>query len=175
MPLGLGRRPGTQGQSNHATRFKTILRRSQQETASTIHIRREPVTVPRARPTRESRRCFGAAHSRRTHWGIGAGSAAVMLVVTRSHSRFCFSAPVQQPQRCRSGRRAQPSRQAPDPPRSSPRVSEHRRRLLLLSPWAPWESSPERPLCSSSSPGAPDGCCCPLGLRPDHTAPSPRD
>jgi hypothetical protein len=35
MPLGLGRRPGTQGQFNHPTRFKTILRRSQQETAST--------------------------------------------------------------------------------------------------------------------------------------------
>ena len=27
MPLGLGRRPGTQGQSNHPTRFKTILRK----------------------------------------------------------------------------------------------------------------------------------------------------
>jgi len=26
MPLGLGRRPGTQGQSTHRTRFKTTLR-----------------------------------------------------------------------------------------------------------------------------------------------------
>ena len=57
-----------------------------------------------------------------------------------------------------------------EPPRSPPLVSEHRRRLLPLSPWAPWESSPERPSCSSPLPGAPDGCCCPLGPQPERTA-----
>jgi uncharacterized membrane protein YbhN (UPF0104 family) len=29
------------------------------------------------------------------------------------------------------------------------------------------ESSPEQPSCSSPLPGAPDGCCCPLGQQPD--------
>ena len=55
------------------------------------------------------------------------------------------------------GRRARPPRQAPEPPRSLPRVSEHRRPLPPLSRRAPWESSPERPCCSSPLRGAPEG------------------
>jgi hypothetical protein len=39
--------------------------------------------------------------------------------------------------------------------------------LLFLSPWAPWESSPEEPFCSSRLPGAPDSCCCPLAPQPE--------
>jgi hypothetical protein len=42
--------------------------------------------------------------------------------------------------------------------------------LPPLSPWAPWESSPEQPSCSSPLPGAPDGCYCPLGPQPDRAA-----
>jgi hypothetical protein len=91
--------------------------------------------------------------------------------VTRSHSRCYFSAPVPQPQRYRSGRRAQPPRQAPEPPPSPPPVSEHHRRLPPLSPSAPWESSPEQPSCSSPLPGAPDGCSSPLGPQPEGDAP----
>jgi Lysylphosphatidylglycerol synthase TM region len=36
-----------------------------------------------------------------------------------------------------------------------------RRRLLPLSPWAPWGSSPGQQSCSSPLPGAPDGCWWP--------------
>jgi hypothetical protein len=42
-----------------------------------------------------------------------------------------------------------------------------RRRLLPLSPWAPWGSSPGQQSCSSPLPGAPDGCWCPLGPQPE--------
>jgi len=41
MPLGLGRRPDTQGQSNHPTRFQTIPRRRSTK-SWTIYARHDP-------------------------------------------------------------------------------------------------------------------------------------
>jgi hypothetical protein len=49
-------------------------------------------------------------------------------------------------------------------------VSGHRRRLRPPYPWAPWESSPEQPSCSSPLRGAPDGCCCPPAPQPEGDA-----
>ena len=140
------RLPGSRGRYACSARGRSRSRdRSRRGDRSSATPRRK-----RTRPALPARPLVEPAHDlartarrRRGRSSSAAGSSAGWRAssfsarsdwATRSRSRFCFSAPAPRPQRCRSGQRAQPPRQAPEPPRSPPRVSEHRRRLLPLSP-----------------------------------------
>jgi hypothetical protein len=64
--------------------------------------------------------------------------------VTRSRSRCCFSAPVPQAAALPVGPAGAATQAGAGTAALAPRVSEHRRRLLPLSRWAPWAYSPEQ-------------------------------